>query len=909
MNPPSSPRKTYYPFWGKTSRDEHSADTYHLLVYHCLDAAAVAGVILDNNPYLKERFTSLFPSGRDQIPNIIRFSVALHDLGKFSGRFQSLSREIFSLMNPGKTGKPYLPGIRHDAMGTEFITETLWDTVWEEEWFPFNSDDADEFDWMDVWKAWYQPVSGHHGSPTKPLSGQRITLSSLFSPEETEAALDFSYDCNLLFLCDTLDPITYSDELLENVKKGSWLLAGLTILSDWIASGNMFAHHSTEMPLDEYWKTYALPQAEKAVQEAGILPQASSPPCGVKELFGYDTPSPVQHLTETMPLPEGPLLMIIEDQTGSGKTEAAINVTHRLLARGDADGFFFALPTTATANSMYDRMESAYRKLFTDDAHPWLVLSHGSRKLSPGFRRMVQIGPDGKNVGNIIADGEYPPAECSAWIADNRKKSLLATVGVGTVDQALMAALPFRHQSLRLLGLATHVLIVDEVHSYDTYMHTILKSLLRFQAALGGSVILLSATLSMHMRNDLAKAFCEGLGHQTYTPLHSMEYPLVTLCAGDGNHELSPEQDIERCLHYRIMPLSEIQNAYAIILEKARSGKCVCWVRNTVADAVESYQYIREHGDRDHVILFHARFIAADRERIENEILSRFGKPFDEEKRKGMIVIATQVIEQSLDLDFDCLISDLAPIDAVIQRAGRMHRHAEFHRNDGIPELFVLTPDPEQITDDWYTRLFPIGAYVYPHHGQLWLTAKTLCEKTDISLPADARMLIESVYSPEAQEAIPEVLRNKEIEAMGKDFGDISVALRNALPVFSGYSWKMNWMDETVTPTRLGEPVRSYILVLWDGSSVTPLAGNNPGDWEQSTISVSIRNIATVPEYEGELAVSVERFRASLPQQAKWYEILSFIEDEGVFKAKMYDHHRKCIEVRYSHETGIQFCK
>ncbi|WFN33432.1 CRISPR-associated helicase Cas3' [Methanogenium sp. S4BF] len=911
MNPPSAPLKTYYPFWGKTSRDEQSVDPYHLLVYHCLDAAAVAGVILDKNPYLRERFTSLFPSGNEQIQNYIQFSVALHDLGKFSGRFQSLSRDTFSLLNPGKTGKPYLPGIRHDAMGTALITETLWETVREEEWFPFDYNEADEFDWLDVWEAWFQPISGHHGSPTKPLSGQKITISSLFSPEETEAALDFSYDCYRLFLDDSVNPLTYSDELLSSVKRGSWLLAGLTILSDWIASGDMFAHHAAEMPIEEYWKAYALPQAEKAVRAAGILPQTPTSPLGVQNLFGYDTPSPVQHLTETMPLPEGPLLMIIEDQTGSGKTEAAITATHRLLARGDADGFFFALPTTATANSMYERMESAYRRLYTEDAHPWLILSHGSRKLSPGFRRIVHIGPEGEKTRNQndIGNNEYPPAECSAWIADNRKKSLLATVGVGTVDQALMAALPFRHQSLRLLGLATHVLIVDEVHSYDSYMNKILESLLRFQAALGGSVILLSATLPTQMRNDLARAYCEGLGRKQTLPLQSMKYPLITLCSENGAQEVSPERETERNLNYQITPLSEIQDVHSIILEKARSGKCVCWVRNTVTDAVESYQHIREYVDSDHVILFHARFIAADRERIENEVLSRFGKPFNEEKRKGMVVIATQVIEQSLDLDFDCLISDLAPIDAVIQRAGRMHRHAEFHLNDGIPELFVLTPDPEQVTDDWYKRMFSIGAYVYPHHGQLWLTAKTLCEKTNISLPSDARMLIESVYSPEAQESIPESLRNGEVEALGKDFGDISIALNNALPVFSGYSWKMNWMDEIVTPTRLGEPVRSYILVLWDGSSVTPLAGNNSGDWEKSTISVSVRNIATVPECDGELAASIEHFRASLPQQAKWYEILPFIQDNAVLKAKVYDHRQNCIEVWYSHETGITFCK
>mgnify|MGYP000195899294 CR=1 FL=1 len=911
MNPPFGQVKNYYPYWGKTSQKDAKAHSYHLLVYHCLDAAAVASVIIEKNPSLRKKFASLFPSREQEARNLILFSIALHDLGKFSGRFQSLSHETFSLLNPGKKGQPYLPGVRHDAMGTEFITTTLWERVWEEEWFPFETDDADEFDWREIWLAWFQPFSGHHGAPTQPLAGRMITVSSLFSPEEMATAMEFSHDCYRLFLPDTLHPIRYSDELASAVRVSSWLLAGLTILSDWIASGEMFDHRAEEMPLEDYWRTYALPQAEAAVDAAGIIPQTPSPSQGARELFSYDTPRPVQRLTEAMPLPEGPLLMIIEDQPGSGKTEAAIIATHRLLSRGDADGFFFALPTTATANSMFDRMEQAYRQLFTDDSHPWLVLSHGSRTLSPGFRRMVRIGPEGKKGSGDQnpGDRDYSPAECSAWIADNRKKALLATVGVGTVDQALMAALPFRHQSLRVLGLATHVLIVDEVHSYDRYMHTVLRSLLTFQAALGGGVILLSATLPVQMRNELAVAYCQGLGLCATPPLQSEAYPLITLCATDGIHEMEPEQEPGKNTRYRVTPLTDIQEAYHVVLEKAQSGNCVCWVRNTVSDAVESYRSIREHLDRDYVLLFHARFMASDRERSEHEVVSRFGKFSNTEERRGMVVIATQVIEQSLDLDFDCVISDLAPIDAMIQRAGRMHRHAALHIGEDIPEFFVLTPDPDRINGDWYSRMFPHGAYVYPHHGQLWLTARTLCSTTMITLPVDARPLIESVYGPEAQNIIPEDLQDLEMEALGKDFGDISIAINNVLPVFSGYSWKMNWLDENLTPTRLGEPVRSYILARWDGSSITPLASSDRGGWEKSTIAISARSIARVSEMEQNLALAVDGFRASLPPQASWYEILPFTEVDGVLRAQVLDQRNKLVEVRYSHETGIEFHK
>jgi len=905
----SPPLKTYHPFWGKTTREAQTAAPYHLLVYHCLDAAAVAGVILAKNPHLLQRFTAVLQSQRDDLQEIIQYSIALHDLGKFSGRFQSLSPETYARLNPGKPGKPYLPGIRHDAMGTALISDALWEAVIDEEWIPFDRSDADEFDWQDIWDAWFQPISGHHGAPTQPLSASQMALSRLFTDDEKDAALDFAYDCYRLFFPDTQEKISYSGDLLEEVRNGSWLLAGLTILSDWIASGDMFAHCDEPLPLDVYWKEHAIPQAEAAVAAAGILPQAPSAPLGVRELFSYDTPSPVQACIESASFPDGPLLMVIEDQTGSGKTEAALVATSRLLSRGDVDGLFFALPTTATANSMYERMATAYRRLYADDARPWLVLSHGSRQQSPGFRRTVRIGPEG-TVSPPVGNAEYSPAECSAWIADNRKKSLLATVGVGTVDQALMAALPFRHQSLRLLGLATHVLIVDEVHSYDTYMHTILQNLLRFQAALGGSAILLSATLPHRMRTELVAAFREGLGRNTTAePLRSMNYPLITVCAEDGIQEVTPDSPGGRTLSYTIRPLATEEEVHGVIREQADSGNCVCWVRNTVSDAIASYRAICTSLDSDRVLLFHARFIAADRERIERDILSRFGKPFNPEGRRGMVVIATQVIEQSLDLDFDCVISDLAPVDSVIQRAGRMHRHAVFHQKDDMPELCVLMPDPTDVTDDWYEALFGNGAYVYPHHGQMWLTAKTLCEMGTISLPADARHLIESVYGAAAQETIPEVLRQREIDALGADFGDISVGLNNALSVFSGYTWKMNWMDETVTPTRLGDPVRLYVLVHWDGESLTPLAGTNADAWDESILSVSIRRIGALPEYDEQLSSAIEAFRASLPYQGKWHEILPFIGVNGECRAEVYDNRRKLIEVRYSHGTGIEFCK
>jgi CRISPR-associated endonuclease/helicase Cas3 len=270
-----------------------------------------------------------------------------------------------------------------------------------------------------------------------------------------------------------------------------------------------------------------------ALAAAGLSrPPRISGNTGFAAVTGLDGPSPVQRWAEEVALPKGPALTLVEEATGGGKTEAALVLAHRLMADGRAQGLYVALPTMATANAMFERVKEACGRLFAEGERPSLVLAHGRAELHEGFRDLwVPVGSHPSDDPEDERDGSG--AAAPAWLADSRKKAFLADLGVGTIDQALLAVLTAKHQSLRLLGLASKVLIVDEAHAYDAYMQEELKRLLEFQAALGGSAIVLSATLPQATRRDLAASFAKGLGRAAPT-LEMQCYPLVTLVSGEG---------------------------------------------------------------------------------------------------------------------------------------------------------------------------------------------------------------------------------------------------------------------------------------------------------------------------------------------------------------------------------------
>lgn len=462
----------------------------------------------------------------------------------------------------------------------------------------------------------------------------------------------------------------------------------------------------------------------------------------------------------------------------------------------------------------------------------------------------------------------------------------------------MLAVLPARHQSLRLLGLAQKVLIVDEVHSYDPYMNQLLQTLIEAHARQGGSVILLSATLPGQMREKYVRAFCKGADVTMPTLEETPSYPLATHVPAVGQSEtpLTTRSDVERTI--AVAMLDDVDQGLKVVKEAVEKEQCVCWVRNTVNDARTVYRLLanQEWLDRSKVTLFHSRFAMMDRQKIETATLNLFDKDSTAERRRGRVLLATQVVEQSLDLDFDVMISDLAPIDLLIQRAGRLRRHVRDAAGNPLPVggtidqrgescLYIFGPTPATTpTEEWLKASLPGTQAVYQHVGQLWLTQQRLCSRGKISMPGDARLLIEGVYSEKAQEEIPETLLRLCWNAEGEAGSKRGMARLNALKLEKGYTRASaedsgGWDRETRIPTRLGDDSITVALVRLDGGSLMPYAEAAEFAWELSMIDLPKRAWRKAQE---KVPISLQGSINKLKEEVKllkWVEVLPLTEE------------------------------
>ncbi|HAJ48712.1 MAG TPA: CRISPR-associated helicase Cas3', partial [Alphaproteobacteria bacterium] len=588
--------------------------------------------------------------------------------------------------------------------------------------------------------------------------------------------------------------------------------------------------------------------------------------------------SPLQRFADTVDVSGGPQIFVMEDLTGAGKTEAALILARRLMAAGAADGVYFALPTMATANAMYERLEKLLPKLFAEDASPSLALLHGKTALRQALERADRAARD---VGEDAAKGGTASQNMTAWLCDDRRKAFWADIGAGTIDQALLAVLPARFQSLRLAGLARKVLIVDEAHAYEDYTLGILNRLLAFHAALGGSAIVLSATLPSKQREGLIMEF-----KKTQTPNDTSlgepmahGYPLASSwspATGLRQIEIESAERSRRTLMVEHVP--DQAAALRLVADAARAGKRVCRLVNTVDDAIEAFDALRQTvGDAVHVDLFHARFAFCDRLDKESACLSDFGKVRKPEGQ-GRILVATQVVEQSLDLDFDVMVTDLAPIDALIQRAGRVWRHEREGRK-GTPVLHVAMPEPElDAKANWYGAMLPRAAYVYANHAQLWRTAWLLRDRPVLNFPEDARRLVEAVYGEEFPVSAPEQLMASATKDEGKAKAERSIGNMAGLMHSYGFTSGAAWEDEAEILTRLGEKQKTWRLAKWNGEVLRPWADHHDEwlAWRLSEIAIPLRKVQAQTDDTPALTRAKEAARAAWPDRDYGPEILAF---------------------------------
>jgi CRISPR-associated endonuclease/helicase Cas3 len=809
-------------FWGKTGFQLDGQAGAKPVLHHLLDVASVAKALLETRPQLSSRLARMLGIAPGEVAPLISFCAGLHDLGKFSRPFQSKMLEYWpqqvlgqkpdmQLFDPGHWK---LSAILLNTFDIRRLTGGVFPSL-------VDAENPNIYLISDLTAT----IAGHHGRPPEYRFAdgndeemRKQTKEALCCHCIDAALIAAQRLCTLTCVGPTPD---ISD---ETIKKLSFVLNGIITVADWVGSDlDHFPIKSAETDIQEYWDE-AQRQARDALAKKGLM---QSEPNALPNFTNVGMPTtavprPMQVEAGSVQFGDGPQLFIIEDTTGSGKTEAAMLLAARMMAVGKGEGIYFALPTMATANAMHRRLANVYTNFYEPQedlaSRPSLVLAHGKSSLADRLR----------DLKSRSAGGEEPVTRaCNAWIADSRRTALFAEMGAGTIDQAFMAVLPKKFLTLRHFALANRILVIDEAHSFDAYMGEELKTLLHMQAMNGGSAIVLSATLAGAKRQQISAAFQAGLakprlagGHRKFgrqfagstKPVISQAYPLLTKVNAGGVMETQVAFDARLKRSVKVGRLECREDGIASALAAATSGAAVAIICNAVDEAIHLYNAVRERMESPELaILFHARFTVGDRMDIENRVLSLFGKTGREKERAGHILVATQVIEQSLDLDFDLIISDLAPIDLLIQRAGRLWRHMEERPAAGRPlseaQILIVSPDPDQaLTDKWLEPSLGKAAFIYRNAGVMWRSAKVIFGAGRIETPSDFRPFVEAVYDDATSIELPQCLTLADQKSYGEERGQATQGKFNVIKLNQGYlNLGVGLSDNQEIGTRLGE--------------------------------------------------------------------------------------------------------
>lgn len=485
------------------------------------------------------------------------------------------------------------------------------------------------------------------------------------------------------------------------------VLAGFTTVSDWIGSGSLF-----DVPTED-WR----PHIKQALDTAGFVQPTLKHDLSFAEIFAFQARDVQQCFIEQVTQPG---VYVLEAPMGLGKTEAALYAAYRLLASHQASGIYFALPTQLTSDKIHERVSDFLKQILdSDSSHQQPLLLHSNAWLK------TELGKEGNPGGS--------------WFQAS-KRGILAPFAVGTIDQALMAVMNVKHGFVRTFGLVGKVVILDEVHSYDSYTGTILDELVQALRQLHCTVIILSATLTEQRRSILLD-----------TVSTNKSYPLISAMPKTGGLIEQTVQNIDD-VSVAVRQCQEDNAAIEEALLRAEQGQQVLWVENTVAEAQRIYLLLaaRDCSPKIECGLLHSRFLKTDRERNENYWTGLYGKDgkADDTKRAqcGRILVGTQVLEQSLDIDADFLISRFAPSDMLLQRIGRLWRHDTTLRPAGAKrEVCLLAPvlvnaieNPEKSFGKTAKVYSP---YVLCRSLQVWQ------DRQQIVIPGQIREIIEATYA------------------------------------------------------------------------------------------------------------------------------------------------------------------
>jgi CRISPR-associated endonuclease/helicase Cas3 len=813
----------------------------HPLWKHLLDAAAVA-------------LSLSFPQPLSSWPGeSVAFLVGIHDIGKADPYFQHQVPEFKKDLEDAG----YFPTgdnrCRHERLSASF-TKT---------WLLERNVDPRLADSLS------RAVLVHHGGWEEQSRSVRANY--------VDAQRSFAE-----MLYRVLGSPFFPQEQASDLSALGMCLAGHIVLSDWIASNEDFFCDVRLHSIDDPEKYFPAVRevAMEWVKRLDLRRHSSS---GHADRV-VASARPIQALLLDTVIP--PSLVIIEAPMGEGKTEAAWILAEKWREQG-YNGTYMALPTMATSDSLYNRYRDDYlgRMGFGSSVH----LVHGMAWLRDDKEpeKTPETGESGDDRSLV-----------SAWFRPTRR-AMLAAHGVGTVDQAMLAGMNVKFGFLRLYGLTGRVLVIDEVHAYDAYMSAIIARLLQWCSCLGIPVILLSATLSSEQRREMIEAYgCVGVAAEKVSP-----YPLVTVAErGKEVRNYPTAASSERILRIELLPglLGKADAVAEKAEELVENGGCCCVILNTVKQAQAVYKAL--HLPKHQKLLFHARFNASDRQRITERVLQLFGKDTSARPDK-FVLVATQVVEQSLDVDFDHMISEIAPIDLLLQRSGREHRHRKREKD---PVFHVLLPDldfGEEEPD------FSGTGFVYAKKP-LFRTLATLSVHTEFHLPADFRMLVESCYGTDlyAQEFISnKVIEQADLEwekekqllhEKGKRFALDVPNVRRFRPVNNepsgddsddGNGWRAQ--------TRLGANDRTAILV--DKEEIAFL---EKGDLKMREIRDLYRRSLKLPAYLP-IFTPLDGFAPAVEAKGKLRGLVLLpLNQDGVWRGKI---HKNSYEVVYDKELGL----
>ena len=583
-------------------------------------------------------------------------------------------------------------------------------------------------------------VGAHHGKPQElgeRLSGQIETYTGNYCGQCNSEELRRweKVWTELLGFALELSGFSSVDDLPRINMSAQVLLTGLLIMADWIASNT---DYYPLIPMDSEGRADDYPRRAERAWGALALPEAWAPDCpgmdggGFLQRFGF-SPNRVQTaVTETASSLVQPGIIILEAQMGVGKTEAALAAAEILGTQSGAGGVVFALPTQATANGIFRRLESWAASQSETAVHA-IRLAHGMASLNEDYRAIFRGtatgGEDAPECG-LVAHG---------WF-DGPKQALLANFVIGTIDQVLMAGLKQKHVMLRHLGLAGKIVIIDECHAYDAYMTQYLDIVLTWLGEYGVPVILLSATLPSGKRTELVEAYLDRKQKQDAATWKTARgYPLLTWT--DGQEVFQRTVASDGAPHSVKTERLSDGDVPAFLRAALAEGGCAGVIVNTVKRAQSFAALLRELLPDCEVAVIHAQYLMPDRAAREAALTARLGKDSTPSQRDRLIVVGTQVLEQSLDIDFDVLITDLCPMDLLMQRIGRLHRH-ERARPARLSQarcavLGALEDTPER------------GASAI--YGELLLLRTRARLPETVMLPGDIPELVQDVYDMQTE--------------------------------------------------------------------------------------------------------------------------------------------------------------